>query len=67
MIFIGPTADAIRAMGSKREAKALVAKAGVPVIPGYDGANQDPEVLAKEAIEVGFPVLLKVRSSFKLK
>ena len=59
VIFIGPTADAIRAMGSKREAKALVAKAGVPVIPGYDGANQDPEVLAKEAIEVGFPVLLK--------
>ena len=46
-------------MGSKREAKALVAKAGVPVIPGYDGSNQDPKVLAKEAIEVGFPVLLK--------
>ena len=57
--FIGPTADAIRAMGSKREAKALVDKAGVPVIPGYDGANQDPEVLAKEALNVGFPVLLK--------
>lgn len=59
VIFIGPTADAIRAMGSKREAKALVGKAGVPVIPGYDGADQDPTVLAKKAIEVGFPVLLK--------
>jgi len=59
VIFIGPTADAIRSMGSKREAKALVAEAGVPVIPGYDGANQDPEVLAKEAVKIGFPVLLK--------
>ncbi len=59
VIFIGPTADAIRAMGSKREAKALVSKAGVPVIPGYDGADQDPGVLAKKAVEVGFPVLLK--------
>jgi 3-methylcrotonyl-CoA carboxylase alpha subunit len=59
VIFIGPTADAIRAMGSKREAKALVSKAGVPVIPGYDGADQDPKVLAERAIEIGFPVLLK--------
>ena len=59
VIFIGPTADAIRAMGSKREAKALVSKAGVPVIPGYDGANQDPAVLSEEAIKIGFPVLLK--------
>ena len=59
VIFIGPTADAIRAMGSKREAKALVSKAGVPVVPGYDGANQDPKVLAERAIEIGFPVLLK--------
>ena len=57
--FIGPTADAIRAMGSKRQAKALVSKAGVPVIPGYDGADQTPAVLAKKAVEVGFPVLLK--------
>ncbi|MEM7135867.1 MAG: acetyl-CoA carboxylase biotin carboxylase subunit [Myxococcota bacterium] len=59
VVFIGPTADAIRAMGSKREAKALVGKAGVPVIPGYDGADQDPAVLAERAIDVGFPVLLK--------
>ena len=59
VLFIGPTADAIRSMGSKREAKALVDKAGVPVIPGYDGSNQDPKVLAGEAIKIGFPVLLK--------
>jgi 3-methylcrotonyl-CoA carboxylase alpha subunit len=59
VIFIGPTPDAIRSMGSKREAKALVGQAGVPVIPGYDGSNQDPEVLRKEAIKVGFPLLLK--------
>lgn len=59
VIFIGPTPDAIRAMGSKREAKALVEEAGVPVIPGYDGSSQDPAVLAAEAIRVGFPVLLK--------
>jgi acetyl-CoA carboxylase biotin carboxylase subunit len=59
VIFIGPTPDAIRSMGSKREAKALVDKAGVPVIPGYDGASQDPKDLAKEALRVGFPVLLK--------
>ncbi len=59
VIFIGPSPDAIRSMGSKREAKALVEKAGVPVIPGYDGSNQDPKVLAEEAIKIGFPVLLK--------
>ncbi|NNE18228.1 MAG: ATP-grasp domain-containing protein, partial [Myxococcales bacterium] len=62
VIFIGPTPDAIRSMGSKREAKALVEKAGVPVIPGYDGSNQDPKVLAEEAIKIGFPVLLKASS-----
>ncbi len=59
IVFIGPTPDAIRSMGSKREAKALVKKAGVPVIPGYDGADQDPAVLADRAMKVGFPVLLK--------
>jgi 3-methylcrotonyl-CoA carboxylase alpha subunit len=59
VIFIGPTPDAIRSMGSKREAKALVGKAGVPVIPGYDGSSQDPKDLAKEALDIGFPVLLK--------
>ena len=59
LIFIGPTADAIAAMGSKREAKALVGKAGVPVIAGYNGSNQDEAVLKEEALKIGFPVLLK--------
>ncbi len=59
VIFIGPSPAAIRAMGLKREAKALVSEAGVPVIPGYDGADQNPEVLAAKAVEIGFPVLLK--------
>lgn len=59
VIFIGPTPDAIRSMGSKREAKALVKDAGVPVIPGYDGSDQDPSVLAEQATKIGFPVLLK--------
>ena len=59
VVFIGPTPEAIAAMGSKRQAKALVHKAGVPVIPGYDGADQDPRVLAEQAVQIGFPVLLK--------
>jgi acetyl-CoA carboxylase biotin carboxylase subunit len=59
VIFIGPTPEAIRSMGSKKEAKRIVAEAGVPVVPGYDGARQDTETLAEKAREVGFPVLLK--------
>ena len=62
VIFIGPTSDAIRSMGSKREAKALVKDAGVPVIPGYDGLDQDPSVLAEQATKIGFPVLLKANA-----
>ena len=57
--FVGPTADAIRAMGSKIEAKALVAAAGTPVVPGYDGADQDSQALAAQAAGIGFPVLIK--------
>ncbi len=59
LVFIGPSPEAIDAMGSKKEAKARVGGAGVPVVPGYDGADQDPKVLAQKALEVGFPVLLK--------
>ena len=57
--FVGPSADAIRAMGSKIGAKALVADAGTPVVPGYNGADQDPQALAAQAAEIGFPVLIK--------
>ncbi|MEM9069398.1 MAG: acetyl-CoA carboxylase biotin carboxylase subunit [Myxococcota bacterium] len=57
--FVGPTPEAIRAMGSKKEAKAIVSAAGVPVVPGYDGADQNPAVLREQAVAIGFPVLLK--------
>lgn len=62
LIFIGPSADAIRAMGLKDKAKALMEKAGVPVVPGYHGDNQDAGFLAKQAVEIGYPVLIKARA-----
>ena len=59
IIFVGPPASAIRAMGLKDAAKALVEKAGVPVVPGYHGARQDPDFLRQKAYETGYPVLIK--------
>ena len=59
VVFIGPPAAAIRAMGSKSAAKALMEKAQVPLVPGYHGADQDPALLAREAARIGFPVLIK--------
>lgn len=59
LVFIGPSADAIRAMGLKDAAKVLMEKAGVPVVPGYHGSNQDPEHLAGAADAIGYPVLIK--------
>jgi 3-methylcrotonyl-CoA carboxylase alpha subunit len=59
IVFIGPPSAAIRAMGSKSAAKALMEKAGVPLVPGYHGANQDPAFLASEAARIGYPVLIK--------
>jgi 3-methylcrotonyl-CoA carboxylase alpha subunit len=59
IVFIGPPASAIRAMGSKSAAKALMAQSGVPLVPGYHGADQDPAVLAAAAERIGFPVLIK--------
>ena len=59
LVFIGPPAAAIRALGSKAAAKTLMERAGVPVVPGYHGADQDPERLAAEARRIGFPVLIK--------
>ena len=58
LVFIGPSASAIRAMGLKDSAKSLMAKAGVPVVPGFSG-HQDPARLLKEAEKIGFPVLIK--------
>ncbi len=59
LVFIGPSATAIRAMGLKDAAKVLMAASGVPVVPGYHGENQDPAHLAKEAAAIGWPVLIK--------
>ncbi|MCM2290326.1 MAG: acetyl/propionyl/methylcrotonyl-CoA carboxylase subunit alpha [Sulfuritalea sp.] len=59
MVFIGPPVAAIRAMGSKSEAKKLMEKAGVPLTPGYHGDNQEPEFLKQQADAIGYPVLIK--------
>ena len=57
--FIGPPPDAIAAMGSKSAAKTLMEKAGVPLVPGYHGQDNDPALLAREAARIGYPVLIK--------
>jgi acetyl/propionyl-CoA carboxylase alpha subunit len=59
LVWVGPPPAAIRAMGLKDAAKALMAKAGVPVTPGYLGEDQDETTLANEAARIGFPVLIK--------
>ena len=59
IVFIGPPAASIRAMGSKSEAKKIMEKARVPLVPGYHGDDQSPELLAAEAAKIGFPVLIK--------
>ena len=59
IVFIGPPADAIRAMGSKSEAKALMSKAEVPLVPGYHGEDQSEATLRAEAEKIGYPLLIK--------
>jgi len=59
LVFIGPPASAIQAMGLKAESKQLMERAGVPLVPGYHGARQDPELLQSEADRIGYPVLIK--------
>ena len=59
LVFIGPPASAIAAMGSKSAAKSLMEKAGVPLVPGYHGRDNDPALLAREAGRIGYPVLIK--------
>ncbi len=59
MVFIGPPPAAIKAMGLKAESKQLMEKAGVPLVPGYHGADQSPELLKREADRIGYPVLIK--------
>jgi len=59
IVFVGPPAAAIRAMGLKDQAKALIDKAGVPIVPGYHGERQDAKFLREKAYEIGYPVLIK--------
>ncbi|NTF41274.1 acetyl/propionyl/methylcrotonyl-CoA carboxylase subunit alpha [Rhizobium rhizogenes] len=62
LVFIGPSPASIRAMGLKDAAKALMERAGVPVVPGYHGEGQEPGFLAEQADGIGFPVLIKARA-----
>ncbi len=59
LVFIGPPASAIKAMGLKAESKQLMEKAGVPLVPGYHGSDQDAAMLKHEADRIGYPVLIK--------
>ncbi len=59
LVFIGPPASAIQAMGLKAESKQLMERAGVPLVPGYHGSDQDPALLQLKADEIGYPVLIK--------
>ena len=61
-VFIGPSAAAIRTMGDKSTAKSAMTKAGVPLLPGYHGENQDPVFLRSQAGAIGYPVMLKARA-----
>ncbi len=59
IVFVGPPPGAMRTMGLKSSAKALMQRAGVPVVPGYHGENQNPKFLREKAYEIGYPVLIK--------
>ncbi|MBV1697210.1 MAG: ATP-grasp domain-containing protein [Hyphomicrobiales bacterium] len=59
LVFVGPPASAIRAMGLKDRAKVLMEKAGVPIVPGYHGERQDPKFLKQQADAIGYPILIK--------
>jgi 3-methylcrotonyl-CoA carboxylase alpha subunit len=59
LTFVGPPVQAIRTMGLKHEAKSLVEKRGVPIVPGYHGERQDPKFLKEKAYQIGYPVLIK--------
>src|SRR6266851_769538 len=59
LVFIGPSPEAIKAMGNKAGAKAIMQKAGVPCVPGYQGADQSDSIMLAEAKKIGFPVMIK--------
>ncbi|KAF0852632.1 mitochondrial branched-chain amino acid degradation methylcrotonyl-CoA carboxylase alpha subunit [Andalucia godoyi] len=62
LVFVGPPASAIRAMGSKSESKRIMEKANVPCVPGYHGDNQDPKFLEETARKIGYPIMIKAVS-----
>lgn len=62
LIFVGPSAETIRAMGRKDRAKMLMAEAGVPIVPGYHGDDQDEKTLIKESAAIGYPVMIKAHA-----
>ncbi|MER2526836.1 MAG: acetyl/propionyl/methylcrotonyl-CoA carboxylase subunit alpha [Candidatus Competibacter denitrificans] len=62
LVFIGPSAAAMRAMGSKSSAKTLMTQAGIPLTPGYHGERQEPAFLQEQAEQIGYPVLIKASS-----
>ena len=59
LVFIGPSPEAIQAMGNKAGAKAIMQAAGVPCVPGYQGADQSDAAMLAEAGKIGFPVMIK--------
>ena len=59
VVFVGPPPAAMRALGLKSSAKALMQQAGVPIVPGYHGDNQNAKFLREKAHEIGYPVLIK--------
>jgi len=62
LIFIGPSSNVVRNMGQKDKAKSLMESAGLPVVPGYHGKNQEKKFLKKTASDIGYPVLIKARA-----
>ena len=62
LIFIGPSSNVVRNMGQKDKAKSLMENAGLPVVPGYHGKNQEKKLLKKTASDIGYPVLIKARA-----
>src|SRR5205823_12591535 len=59
LVFIGPSPEAIKAMGNKAGAKDIMQKAGVPIVPGYQGTDQRDAAMLAEAKKIGFPVMIK--------
>ena len=59
LIFVGPSSDIVKKMGEKDKAKILMQKAGLPVVPGYHGSNQQINYLIKKAGQIGYPLLIK--------